>query len=292
MFEQVLVGVDGAGSGRDATALAARLAAAGSSLTLMHVHPGLLTVSHAVRPELEDADRIQIEETLEKVRADAAVEAELAIVQGPAPGQVLHEQAEARGFDLLVLGSSHRGALGRAILGDDTRAALNGAPCAVAIAPSGYADQGKPFETLGVGYDASPESEMALAASREIAARYHARVRALRIVPPPSHWYAGTIPPVLLELDEIVAEADREMQALDGVDGHADYGLPAEDLAAFSREVDLLIVGSRSYGPVRRLIHGSTSNYLQRHARSALLVLPRSGETASTSAAPAPAGRG
>jgi len=39
--------------------------------------------------------------------------------------------------------------------------------------------------------------------------------------------------------------------------------------------VDLLVVGSRSYGPVKRLVVGSTSNYLERHARCALLVLPR-----------------
>jgi hypothetical protein len=45
--------------------------------------------------------------------------------------------------------------------------------------------------------------------------------------------------------------------------------------------VDLLIVGSRSYGPIGRLFHGSTSNYLQSHARSPLIVLPR-GSTAAT----------
>jgi hypothetical protein len=38
------------------------------------------------------------------------------------------------------------------------------------------------------------------------------------------------------------------------------------------------VVGSRSYGPVRRLVIGSTSDYLERHARCALLVLPRAAE--------------
>jgi hypothetical protein len=40
--------------------------------------------------------------------------------------------------------------------------------------------------------------------------------------------------------------------------------------------VDILVVGSRGYGPVKRLVLGSTSDYLERHARSSLLVLPRS----------------
>jgi nucleotide-binding universal stress UspA family protein len=47
----------------------------------------------------------------------------------------LHELAELTDADLLVIGSSRRGLLGRALIGGDTRAALNGASCAVAIAP-------------------------------------------------------------------------------------------------------------------------------------------------------------
>jgi nucleotide-binding universal stress UspA family protein len=55
------------------------------------------------------------------------------------------------------------------------------------------------------------------------------------------------------------------------------YGLTGEELAAFGDEVDILVVGSRGYGPVRRLVLGSTSDYLERHARCSLLVLPRGG---------------
>jgi nucleotide-binding universal stress UspA family protein len=47
------------------------------------------------------------------------------------------------------------------------------------------------------------------------------------------------------------------------------------------------VVGSRGYGPVKRLVLGSTSAYLQRHARCPLLVLPRiatrPGEDSTTS---------
>jgi nucleotide-binding universal stress UspA family protein len=56
------------------------------------------------------------------------------------------------------------------------------------------------------------------------------------------------------------------------------YGLPGEELAAFGDEVQLLVVGSRGYGPMKRLIIGSTSDYLQRNARCSLLVLPRSAD--------------
>jgi nucleotide-binding universal stress UspA family protein len=48
-----------------------------------------------------------------------------------------------------------------------------------------------------------------------------------------------------------------------------------EELAAFSQGMDIMVVGSSGYGPMRRLVLGSTSDYLQRHARSSLLVMPR-----------------
>jgi nucleotide-binding universal stress UspA family protein len=54
------------------------------------------------------------------------------------------------------------------------------------------------------------------------------------------------------------------------------YGLTGEELAAFGDQVDILVVGSRGYGPIRRLVLGSTAAHLERHARCSLLVLPRS----------------
>ena len=65
------------------------------------------------------------------------------------------------------------------------------------------------------------------------------------------------------------------MRELSDVDGRAVYGLAGEELARFGDELDILVVGSRGYGPLRRLVSGSTSNYLERHARCSLLVLPR-----------------
>jgi nucleotide-binding universal stress UspA family protein len=63
------------------------------------------------------------------------------------------------------------------------------------------------------------------------------------------------------------------------VTGVVTYGTPGEELVSLAKGVDLLIVGSRGYGPVRRLIHGSVSRYLVRHAPCPLLVLPRTQST-------------
>ena len=52
-------------------------------------------------------------------------------------------------------------------------------------------------------------------------------------------------------------------------------GTPWKELASRSADLDLLVVGARGYGPVRRLLLGSTSAKLARHAACPLLVAPR-----------------
>jgi nucleotide-binding universal stress UspA family protein len=154
-------------------------------------------------------------------------------------------------------------------------AALNGAPCAVAVAARGYAEHPVPFAKIGVGYDASPESEAALATAREIAGTAHATLHALDVVSIPAYIYNGFTPVAGLAVGEMLEDATKQMSAIEGVDGRAVEGLPQEELGLFSAGMDLLVVGSRGYGPLRRLILGSTSAALQRHARCSLLVLPR-----------------
>lgn len=215
------------------------------------------------------------------------LDAELVLTEAPTPGQALHELAEQREADLIVLGSCHRGVVGRAMLGDDTRSALNGAPCAIAVAPAGYAEQSKPLSKIGVGYDGTPESKVALQAAKNLAASTGAEIIALQMVTLPAYAYGAVGAAVLANLDVAVEEAEKEMRALEGVEGRAQYGL-GSDLANFAEEVDLLVVGSRGYGPWGRLIHGSTSSKLARHTRGPLLIVPRAvaaGAGAETAAA-------
>jgi nucleotide-binding universal stress UspA family protein len=276
MFKNVLVGVDGRQNGRDAIALASHLTDPDGKLTLAHVHTGDLRPSHAISPGLAREEREASHTLLEQERAAAEVSAELVSVVAMSPGRGLHEQAEERGCDLLVVGSCSHGAFGRAMLGDDTRAALNGAPCAVAIAPLGYAEHPTPIAKIGVAYNASPESEGALTMAHSLAAANRASVHALEVAMIPTVAYGGMVAPGFGEsIDMVLQDADSRMKALPDVEGRAVYGLAGEELAAFGDEMDLLIVGSRGYGPVKRLVLGSTSEYLQRHARCSLLVLPR-----------------
>ncbi len=275
MFKNVVVGVDGAANGYDAIALGTRLTEPDGRLTLVHVHGGELNPSHALVPGYLEAERDASMKLLRQGRDAAQRGAELVSVVAMSVGRALHVQAEEGEADLIVVGSCERGLIGRTVLGDDTRAALMGAPCAVAIASSGYAEHPVPFANVGVAYDESPESDAALALAREIAAPTRATVRALEVLALPSYPYTGLAVMAGADLDVVLGEANDRLAELPGVDARAVFGLAGEALASFSEQVDILVTGSRGYGPARRLMFGSTTRYLERHSRCSLLVLPR-----------------
>jgi nucleotide-binding universal stress UspA family protein len=131
VFKNILVGVDGRQGGRDAIALATRLAAPGARVTLAHVYP--------IR-QASVADRNgDPHKMLRDERAGAGVEARILAVPGSSVGDALHQLAARRHYDLLVVGSCHRGAIGRRLAGDHTTQSVKDARCAVAIATRGYA---------------------------------------------------------------------------------------------------------------------------------------------------------
>jgi nucleotide-binding universal stress UspA family protein len=205
----------------------------------------------------------------------------------------MSEIARHVGADLIVIGSSRRGGLGRVLVGDDTRAALSAAPCSVAVAPAGLAEEPRAMREIGVGYDGSMESDHALFVARKLATEHGARLSAFEAVTFPSYAFSGPMVPDEDAINRLVGAARARIAALEGVEAHAAYGQAAEELAVYSASLDLLVIGSRGYGPVGRLVHGSTAHRLARQARCPLLVLNRAARAADpirTEDAPAIAG--
>jgi nucleotide-binding universal stress UspA family protein len=275
MFKDVVVGVDGHQGGSDAIALAQRLVGRNGQLTLAYVYSGDVRTWRGSSAAYDAVERERSLELLAKARDEAGIRAEVRCAGAPSARRGLHTLAQAAGADLLVVGSSRRGLLGRVLLGDDTHAALNGAPCAVAIAPAGYSQEPAVVREIGVGYNSSPESEHALEVARRLASAHHADLSAFEAVSLPASWYAGGLAPLNEAIEDMVLDAHERVAALDGVEPHAAYGSPVEELALYSASLDLLVVGSRNYGPIGRLVHGSTSQQLARSARCPLLVLTR-----------------
>lgn len=279
MFDKVIVGVDGREGGRDAIELARRLATPSAAVTFAHIYGVPATAGRAgalaLPLELEAAERLLRQET-----GRAKLPAETTAIYESSVARGLHDVCQECNADLLVVGSCHRGTLGRTLLGDDTSGALGGASCAFAIAPRSYAASAPAslhLARIGVGCDRSPESAWAFEVARALAAGHRSTIRVLSVVSVQDIPYGEPVPEQWPKIARLLLADERgRLGDVGGIDGEVTYGDPGEELAAFSAELDVLIVGSRSYGPVGRLLAGSTSHYLARHARCPLLVLPRS----------------
>jgi nucleotide-binding universal stress UspA family protein len=202
-------------------------------------------------------------------------------VADSSPARALQSVAESRGADLIIIGSSHRSAVGRVLLGSVSRATLNGAPCAVAVAPHGYRDGPQPIATIGVGVNDTPESNAALNYAVQIARDTGAKLHLLTAINTPTTM--GYIYLYAYDWTEIIARDHRAaeqqlaqvVETLDVpaesqvVDGNA--GLALEKL---SEHVDLLVSGSRGWGPVARVMLGSTSERLTHHAHCPVIIVP------------------
>jgi nucleotide-binding universal stress UspA family protein len=291
MPRTIIAGVDGRDGGRDAVALGAHLAdLTGARLVLAHafpydVHPGRDAHEPYRAALLDEAMRV-----LAADRAALSVEAELTPLADSKPARGLHRLAADRAAGLIVVGSSHRGAVGRALLGDVATGVLHGAPCPVAVAPAGWAHSRRESGVIGVGYAATAECEAALRDAVALAAARGGSLRVMQVVEPPALLSPGYA--YAYDWSAIVAEsrgeAEKALAAKVGtleVPAAAEVvvGLAREELEALSTEVDLLVIGSRGYGPVRRVLLGSTGDWLSRHAACPVIVHPR-GEAAADDA--------
>lgn len=273
MFNNILVGIDDHDGGRDALALAHNLLANGKELTLAYVYHGDVQLGRGSNAAYPVAEREHAAAVLERASKQASVQAHLRWRGAPSVGQGLHELAEVIEADLLVVGSSRHGTFGRVFLGDDTHAALNGAPCAVAVAPTGYAKHPSLMREIGVAYNGSSESDRAVTVARLLAARHGAKLSAFEAVWIPWYGFGTDHAAPNGAIDELVDHARERIAALGEIEPHAVFGEPAKELALYSASLDLLVVGSRSEGPIGRLVHGSTSQQLARAARCPLLLL-------------------
>lgn len=196
------------------------------------------------------------------------------------PARGLYMLAESEGARMIVVGSTTRGRLGRALVGSTGETLLGSAPCAVAVAPRGYARSEHPaLGLVGVGFDGQPESGRAVREAAELAELMDADLQVIS-VGPVHHLTLSPHGPVEMREEDL---RQRLQEALEGLPAERvqfvpDSGDAAEALARHGVELDLLIVGSRGYGPLRRTLLGSTGAALVRTAPCPVLVVPRGDE--------------
>jgi nucleotide-binding universal stress UspA family protein len=199
------------------------------------------------------------------------------------PAKTLGGMAERGEADLIVLGSTHRAAIGSVSPGSVAEHLLKGARARLVIAPKGYAkgNFAERLHVVAVGFDGMAESQAALDEAAELARRAHASMRVIAVATPTPQLGAAAAaqaaaqdaaPDFQTRLHDAVGELPAELRALPVFE----RGDPVERLLDRADQgVDLLVLGSRGFGPVMRLLLGSVSARVIREAPCPVMIVPR-----------------
>lgn len=281
MLERIVVGYARDRAGRDAVRHAGAISAAvGGQLAVVFPYHPLFASRDAEEVQQQIADEVS---GLIASAADGAMPAKPAFhwTSSPWPIHALHELAAYEKADLIVFGSAKEG------LGDRLHVSLmermaHGAPCAIDVAPAGY--EPHPLKRIGVGFANSREGHAAATLARELAGLTggQAKLIAGAGLEPALASYSFSSPALVEVEEEIYSET---VQTLDSfcaelpdaatIAHEVIRGDPAEVLIQASAKLDLLVLGSRAYGPLRHALLGSVSARVMREAHCPVLVVPR-----------------
>jgi nucleotide-binding universal stress UspA family protein len=276
MRKKIIVGFDGTDQAYDALRLGAAVARAEDARLIVasaiEFGPLDVPIGDYSEAKAEHYGRI-----FGRARAELGdAEFERRELQDTAP-HGLTVLAEDEDADLIVIGSTHHGMIGRVLIGAVAERLFHGAPCAVLVAPRGWTPPGQaPFGVIGVGYEGSDESKAALESAGQLAEACGAKLRVITIAPYigpniESHRVQELREPYVKTLDEAARLAPAAVET----ERTLRQGRAATELAVQGSDVDLLVVGSRGYGPVRRVLAGSVASELLFSAPCPVLVVPR-----------------
>jgi nucleotide-binding universal stress UspA family protein len=292
----LIVGVDERERSRDAIALGQQLAMGlPGALMPVYVHTlgeldALMTgadpdeVGQLVAADAK-AKHAQVEDLADKMGISG-----VQLRQATSVSEGLHEQAVETSAAVVVIGSSSRSGLGRVLPGGTAERLLSGSPVPVAVAPTGFADREMRRDVMGVGFDNSSESGWAVRWAAGLAAEAGASLRLLAVHVPAAFGSAvtggafGTQTVNQVLAGELQSETEQLAEALSSdlpVDAHLLRGDPKKVLVEQSQQLDLLVLGSRGYGPLKSVLLGSVSSYVVRNSACPVLIVPRGGDETS-----------
>jgi nucleotide-binding universal stress UspA family protein len=282
MSKPIVVGIDPLAPAREPFTLGAALARiSGAPLIIAgsFLHDPL---SDGVSSGLIESDlRENAARELEKLVGDS--DAEIVVAGGRSASHVLHDLAVERDAGLIVVGSSCRGRFGRVAPGTTAERLLHGSACPVAVAPSGIPEDWT-VQKVGVGFIGMDEGRTALAAAASFARAAGASLEAATAVAPREWSRSAVVEPYQERAGREAAKgaAKQALQsALDALGmtpaphGEVVVGEPVDVLVDLSGRVDLVVCGSRGYGPIQSVLLGGVSHGLLRDSHAPVIVVPR-----------------
>ncbi|MEA2446160.1 MAG: hypothetical protein QOJ12_3452 [Thermoleophilales bacterium] len=243
-----------------------------------------------VDPDLVD-DSSDVIDRLRGELGSEDVAVEFRQLRSTSAARALHEAAERDDAGLIVVGSSRRSSAGRVMPGSTAERLLHGSPCPVAVAPLGWTTSGG-LSRVGVAYVNTEDGREALQGAHALARRAGATLKVFTVVPHRERMHLETEPSLVGQgqigksLETVEGEhrvaAEKELRQVvsalgDDVPIEVDalLGDPADVIVDVTDSLDLLVCGSRGYGPLRAVLLGSVSREVISAAACPVLVLPR-----------------
>lgn len=136
---------------------------------------------------------------------------------------------------------------------------------------------------VGAGFDGSWESHLALASAAGLAEALGSELQVISALrrPAAAHpmfaftSYYGHLEQLHDGRRSRLIEAVDALPTQPAIDPVVIEGDPAQVLAVHSHELGLLVMGSRGYGPLRRVLLGSVSDAILEHAACPVMIVPR-----------------
>lgn len=287
MVPEYIVGYDASASSNAALEFTRVLARhTGADVVAAYAYPALTSLYVAPVGFAAPADLYADAALDERAEAERLLESvpqgieRRAVPSGSVPME-LHGLARDEHAALLAVGATHRGALGRLIPGSIAERLVHASPCSVLVVPQNHRSDG--IQTIGVAYDGRRESRRALRAAASLASCTGSALRLIAAIDPrPAEI---DLPRGIDELDEahgkhIVDVLERAAAGLRTrgfeVETCAARGAPGPTIVQCCEHgVDLLVTGSRGYGPLRTVLLGGASRHIVDHAPCPILVIPR-----------------
>lgn len=209
--------------------------------------------------------------------------------QAPSVPVGLTELAAEMSADVVVVGSSSSGLLGRIALGSVTDRLVHTAAVPVAIAPRGYPAQSGKIERLTVAYGGHADAVGLVAASAELAQQWSAKLRIASFTVRPVTMFSGAIEPANEDLvvkqwaqrtqEGIAAQLEQVRSGIDTVDAEVTIGAGATWRDAVEAiewgAGDVLVLGSGAAGQAAQVFLGSAAAKILRHSPVPTMILPR-----------------
>jgi nucleotide-binding universal stress UspA family protein len=268
MSRTILVGAHLEHADGDPLGLAVELARALDAQLLL----GAVHVPSRAGDEAREHERFAAE--ADELRAAVPGEIEVATETVDATSVVagLHDLAERSNAELLVLGAHHRGGLVRALHRDTATDVAFTARCGVVVALPSTRPGGRP-QRIGVAWDQTPPADRALVWAIRFIEQAGGELQILRVLDPRHR--EGTHPGVHDQVRLTAAEEESALRVQ--THAHVLWGDPVPELVKISHDLDLLVMGSRVHGSVRRMLFGTTASRVLHEAHCPVLVLPERG---------------